>query len=50
MKRALAESKGAFVEHVQRIPFRNYLGQEIGFKQWAIVYAHTEPLEMDVKT
>ena len=48
--KALAEKSGAYVEHVQKIPFRNVIGQDIGFGQWAIIYAHIRPLEMEVKT
>jgi len=49
----LALKKGAYVEAVVRIPFRNIWGQPVGTVlggQWAIIYAHTEPLEMEVKT
>lgn len=49
----LAEKKGAYVEAVVKIPFRNIWGQPVGTisgGQWAIVYASDEPLEMEVKT
>ena len=46
----LAEKKGAHVEAVVKIPFRNIWGQPVGWGQWAIIYAHHEPIEMEVKT
>lgn len=48
--RKLAALAGAHVEFVQKIPYRNYAGQHVGLGQWAIVYASTKQLEMEVKT
>lgn len=48
--RRLARSAGAYVEIVQKIPFRNVVGQSIGLGQWVIIYASPKPLEMEVKT